>query len=157
MLGYESERRLKNFLVAVGDGERDLENARARLCNIRDFAPNSAFQRLDRDYSGYVTAREICNFLRDNSVYHVSESEAYTLVQFFDSNGDGRLTYQEFIQMVLPCEDNYLRNVTLDRYAVRVGRYDHLPRDIELALTSVIEKEIDLQRRLESLKRDLQL
>jgi Ca2+-binding EF-hand superfamily protein len=157
MLGYESERRLKNFLVAVGDGERDLENARARLCNIRDFAPNSAFQRLDRDYSGYVTAREICNFLRDNSVYHVSESEAYTLVQFFDSNGDGRLTYQEFIQMVLPCEDNYLRNVTLDRYAVRVGRYDHLPRDIELALTSVIEKEIDLQRRLESLKRDMQL
>jgi len=25
MLGYESERRLKNFLVAVGDGERELE------------------------------------------------------------------------------------------------------------------------------------
>ena len=51
MLGYESERRLKNLLVAVGDGERDLEGARQRLCSIRDFAPHSAFQRLDRDYS----------------------------------------------------------------------------------------------------------
>lgn len=28
MLGYESERRLKNLLVAVGDGERDIEAAR---------------------------------------------------------------------------------------------------------------------------------
>jgi len=157
MLGYESERRLKNFLVAVGDGERDLENARARLCNIRDFAPNSAFQRIDRDYCGQIDSRELCNFLRDNSVYHVSESEAHTLIQFFDSNGNGRLSFTEFSQMVLPCEDNFLRNITMDRYAVRVGRYDHLPRDIELALTSVIEKEIDLQRRLESLKRELQV
>ena len=156
MLGYESERRLKNFLVAVGDGERQLEGARARLCSIRDFAPNAAFQRMDRDYSGSVSSREIVNFLRDNSVYHVSESEAHSLVQFFDSNGNGRLSFQEFLQMFLPCEDNFLRNVTLDRPAGRVGRYDHLPRDIELALTAVIEQEIDLQRRLETLKREME-
>lgn len=46
--------------------------------------------------------------------------------------------------MFLPCEDNFLRNVTLDRPSGRVGRYDHLPRDIELAITAVIEGEIDL-------------
>jgi len=59
--------------------------------------------------------------------------------------------------MFLPCEDNFLRNVTLDRPSGRVGRYDHLPRDIELAITAVIELEIDLQRRLEGLKRELEL
>lgn len=59
--------------------------------------------------------------------------------------------------MVLPCEDNFLRNRTLDRPSRHVGRFDHLPRDIELALATVIEKEIDLQRRLESLKRELEL
>ena len=57
--------------------------------------------------------------------------------------------------MLLPCEDNYLRNISLDRPSHRVGRYDHLPRDIEIALTSVIEKEIDMQRRTDILKRDL--
>ena len=155
MLGYESERRLKNFLVAVGDGERNLEFARSRLCNISDFAPHSGFERLDRDASGEITYREICNFLRDNGVYHVAESEAYTLVQFFDNNGNGRLSFQEFLQMLLPCEDNYLRNRTLDRPSRRCGRYDHLPRDIELAIANVIEKEIDLQRTLESHKREL--
>jgi Ca2+-binding EF-hand superfamily protein len=157
MLGYESERRLKNFLVAVGDGERELEHARARLCSIPDFAPHSAFQRIDRDASLQVTGREFANFLRDNQVYHVGENELHTLILFFDSNGNQRLSFQEFLQIVLPCEDNYLRNRTLDRPSRHVGRHDQLPRDIELALAQVIEKEIDLQRRLESLKRELEV
>ena len=58
--------------------------------------------------------------------------------------------------MLLPCEDNLLRNVTIDRPSCRVGRYDFLPRDIEMALATVIEREIDLQRRLEVLKRELE-
>ena len=157
MLGYESERRLKNLLVAVGDGERDLEAARQRLCGIRDFAPLSAFERFDRDMTGSITSYEIVNFLRDNSVFHVSESESFSLVQFFDSNGNNKLSFQEFIQMLLPCENNVLRNITLDRPSRRVTRYDHLPRDIELCLTNIIEKEIDLQRRLEILKRELEV
>jgi hypothetical protein len=58
--------------------------------------------------------------------------------------------------MFLPCEDNLLRNITLDRPACRVGRFDQLPHDIEHALLDVIEKEIDLARRLEVLKHDLE-
>jgi len=77
------------------------------------------------------------------------------LLQFFDCNGNNRLSYQEFIQIFLPCEDNILRNVTLDRPSRRVGSYDSLPRDIELAMTAVIEREIDFARRLEVLKREL--
>ena len=157
MLGYESERRLTNLCVAVGDGERDLEGARQRLCSIRDFAPHSAFERVDRDCSGSVSSVEVINFLRDNSVYHVAEGEAFNLVSFFDSDGNKRLTFQEFLQILLPCEDNLLRNITLDRPSRRVGRFEFLPRDIEIGITTVIEKEIDLQRKLEALKRELEV
>lgn len=59
--------------------------------------------------------------------------------------------------MLLPCEDNLLRNITLDRAAVRVGRFDSLPGDIERALMDVFESEISLQRRLDILKRDLEI
>ena len=59
--------------------------------------------------------------------------------------------------MLLPCEDNLLRNITLDRRPMRVGRYDNLPRDIEIGLTEIIEKELDLQRRQDLLKRDLEI
>ena len=58
---------------------------------------------------------------------------------------------------MLPCEDNVLRNITLDRPACRVGRFDVLPGDIEHGLLDIIEKEIDLQRRLEVLKHDLEV
>ena len=58
--------------------------------------------------------------------------------------------------MLLPCEDKLLREITIDRPATRVGRYDSLPNDIERALLAVIEQEITLQRRQECLKRDLE-
>ena len=51
-LGYESQNYLKNFLVAIGDGEQSLEAVRQRLCRISDFAPHSAFQRFDRNGNG---------------------------------------------------------------------------------------------------------
>jgi len=58
--------------------------------------------------------------------------------------------------MILPCEDNSLRRIAMDRYAQRVGRFDILPRDIENLTSDIINKEIELQRRIESLKRELQ-
>ena len=94
-LGFESERRLKELLVAVGSGEMALESARQRLCNIRDFAPHSAFQRFDRDCNGHVTSLEVLNYLRDQRNFGTSESETYRLVRFFDSDEDGRLSFQE--------------------------------------------------------------
>ena len=157
MLGYVSESKLRNLLVAVGDGERDLEAARQRLCNIRDFALFAAFERINRNASGLVDSVELVNFLRENGVAHVSEGEAYNLICFFDSDGNKRLSFQEFIQIVLPCEDNVLRNITIDRPSVRVGRFDRLPIDIEHAITAVIEKEVNLARTIEGLKRDLEI
>lgn len=80
-------------------------------------------------------------------MFSVSEAECYRLVKYFDSDEDGRLSLSDFIQIVLPCEDNLLRRITQERPVMRVGRYDHLPRDIEQALTDLIERELDLHRR----------
>ena len=37
MLSCETERKLKNYLVAIAEGEIELERLRQRLCEIRDF------------------------------------------------------------------------------------------------------------------------
>ena len=97
MLAFPSEERLKALLIAVGDGERDLEASRSRLCAIRDFALHSAFERVDRDANNNLTSIELVNFLRDNAVVHVTEAEAFDLVRFFDSDGNNKLSFQEFI------------------------------------------------------------
>jgi Ca2+-binding EF-hand superfamily protein len=78
------------------------------------------------------------------------------LVDYFDANGDRVLTYNEFSQILLPCEDNVLRNVTLDRSHKAIDKLDILPGDIAEGITSVFEKEIDFSKRLEELKRELQ-
>jgi len=156
MLGYETERRLKNLLVAIGDGEQILERSRQRLCEIRDFAPESAFQRIDRDANNHISSFEILTYLRENRVY-TTEAECYRLVKFFDSDEDGRLSLQDFVQMLLPCEDNLLRRIVQDRPILRVGRYDYLPRDIETSLVDLMERELDLHRKQETLKGDLEV
>lgn len=93
MLGYESERRLRNFFQAIGDGERALESARQRLCLISDFAPRAAFDRIDRNASQSVSQYELTAFLREQGIYHVSDSEAFSLIQFFDGDGNNRMDF----------------------------------------------------------------
>lgn len=93
MLGYVSESKLKAFLVAIGDGERDTESARQRLSSIRDFGLNAAFERVDRDCSSSVSGREINNFLRDNGVVTVLDSECQALVNYFDNDSNGKLAF----------------------------------------------------------------
>ena len=143
MLGYESERRLRDLLMTISDGEREIEFSRQRLCNIRDFSPHAAFQRIGRDLTDFLTPLELLMFLNDNQVHHVSEQELQQLLRFFDSDEDGRLSYQDFLQIVLPCEDNVLRSIAAERPSHRVGRFDFLPRDIEQALSETLEREID--------------
>lgn len=93
MLSPASEQRLKVLLIAVGDGERDLEATRQRLCSIPDFALHSAFERIDRDVSNFLSTKELLNFLRDNSVFHVTDGEAFNLIKFFDSDGNSKLSF----------------------------------------------------------------
>jgi len=57
--------------------------------------------------------------------------------------------------MFLPCEDNTLRNIAQGRYAFRVGRWDYLPANQEIELSTVLYHEIGLMRRLKSHKEDL--
>lgn len=42
-MGQECDRRLVNLLVAIQEGESDIEACRARLCEIPDFSLNAAF------------------------------------------------------------------------------------------------------------------
>ncbi len=93
MLSYESERRLINLLETLKDIEYAQERRRQSLCSIRDFAPYSAFMRIDRDANEYISHIEILNFLRDNREYTVSELDCYDLLKYFDSDEDGRLSF----------------------------------------------------------------
>lgn len=61
------------------------------------------------------------------------------------------------MQIILPCEDNFLRRDVQNRPSFRVSRYETLPANMELGLCDLLVEEIKLLRRLETLKRELQI
>lgn len=62
-----------------------------------------------------------------------------------------------FQQILLPCEDQYLRETTTLRRSYNVGRYDRLLTSLEKEVTNLFEREINYHVRLEKLKRELNI
>jgi hypothetical protein len=58
---------------------------------------------------------------------------------------------------VLPCEDNTLRHLALNRAPFRVSRWEKLPSDMEYQLNSLMFNEIRFLRKLQDLRQDLAL
>ncbi len=56
---------------------------------------------------------------------------------------------------MLPCENPELRASASQRPTYEVNRFDYLPREVEVAIARLLEHELILLQRTESLKRDL--
>lgn len=154
----EIERKTKNFLVALAEGERGLESARAALCRTFDFVPGDAFSRLNRDNSAGIEVPEIINFLKDNGVTDVENNEAAHLVRYYDTLEKERnniLTVQEFSSIILPCEDNQLREDVLAKEAKEWKDVGRLSTHVEGQIADIFVREVELMRKLEALKRAL--
>ena len=80
---------------------------------------------------------------------HLSEFECNYVVKFFDSSFQGCLNYHDFMQVILPCDEPYLRTKVTQRDAVRLRGHEYLRGDIESELSKLIEMEITFHLRLE--------
>ena len=96
------------------------------------------------------------NFLRDNGIVQFTISDCQKLINFYDSDGTGFLNYQDFLQVVLPCEDLNLRVETANRQFFRISRHEMLPVSMEVALSSLIQHELIVFKQLERLTYDLE-
>ena len=63
---YESDLRLINLLVAIEEGEAEIEASRQKLCAIPDFSLLAAFKIFDHDDDGTITSHEMAKFLQEN-------------------------------------------------------------------------------------------
>jgi len=62
------------------------------------------------------------------------------------------LCYQDFLQVILPCEDNSLRKETCDRPPLNPPLFRYLPRDIEVATATLLEAEMHFFKKMEIYK-----
>jgi Ca2+-binding EF-hand superfamily protein len=108
MLSLQTERQLAQLLSSFADGERAVEVTRQVLSEQLDFSAISLFNHLDSTRLG-ISASDLSEFLIRMRSYS-SFAEAQSVVSSYDANGDGRLNYDEFLQLTLPSTDTYLRD-----------------------------------------------
>ena len=94
-LSIESKEKLKDLFLVLAEGEIQMEKQRQMLAVIKEFEPFAAFKRIDRSDSGFVTAKKLENFLRENGKYDFSKEDLSFLVKYFDQDKDLKLDYHE--------------------------------------------------------------
>lgn len=93
----------------------------------------------------------------DNGVACSYEDAARIITQY-DEDGNGRLNFDEFCQLCLPSTDNALRSYALSKNSAPYApRRTFLSASVEFNLARVFQGEIDYQRAIGSLRRDLNL
>ncbi len=70
------------------------------------------------------------------------------MIRTFDKDGDGYMTYDDFTNMVLSNLKKSLRCEALKRPHSRVGRFEPLSCEIEELLTTILQSEVDLSKRV---------
>lgn len=81
--------------------EESAELLRKRLSRRPKFSVHDAFTTVDADKNGYITREEFKKLLNESKVY-VTDKELQSLVDRYDKNADGRVSYSEFMEELLP-------------------------------------------------------
>jgi hypothetical protein len=133
------------LLLAIGESERQVELMRQILGEQPDFEPYAAYTRLDENRKGKVDEVDLLYFLEGNGI-PVEQAETRAVFHKYDLDEDGLLSYNEFLEMVLPSSDPDLRAVICQRPNDEVRRHEVLSHEIEYALSSLIHLEIKLKK-----------
>jgi Ca2+-binding EF-hand superfamily protein len=124
---------------------------------------------LDRHYRGYLTSSDLKAFLRyillflsflvncriqhkqkidrENGI-EVNEKVIFYVLKHYDRDQDGKLSFKEFLAMVLPLANPELRTEVTQREPYKVGPKEVLPYDVEYTLARVLHREVKCTKNL---------
>jgi Ca2+-binding EF-hand superfamily protein len=64
---------------------------------LKEFEPYAAFQRIDREATGYVNCNKLCHYLKENGYRELKKEDIVYMIRYFDSDGDMRLSFHEYV------------------------------------------------------------
>jgi Ca2+-binding EF-hand superfamily protein len=141
-----SKEILKDLLMKLIEGERDIELNRKFLSEQFTFNPTLLYQSLSKTSSLGITPRDLKDFLEDSKITE-SDEGIYMVVRQYSALQNGRLSLEDFLHFVLPSTDEFL--------AIRASSRSY-PRDLDekvkFHFCTLLKAEISLQVELESLK-----
>ena len=149
MLCIPTQELVVSVLQCHIDGERQVEVVRQVLSELPAFDPYSAFHHIDQSNQGYIAQTDLARFMRDCQ-RPVSEFEASLVAGSWSGLGSRLVSYEDFLNAVLPATHERLRLQAANRQA-----RSNLSFEVIYALCRVIERELDFLVKLEAVKADL--
>ena len=141
-----------SLMHTISHGERLIEIQRAKLCEYSLFHPMTSFIRIDRSHNNLLNPQDIQQFMDDNNYKIPIEYCAY-IIQYYDTDFDGMLDYEDFTQLLLP-EDKKLHTLYhTPIFSIQPNEF--LPYDIEQSIASIINSEFEIHQMVEGLKQKL--
>lgn len=111
------------------------------MANVRDFDSRNLYDRINSNGDQKITADELCAYMTDNFVKGATIENCTEIIAEYDSSGDGSLSYEEFLNMVLPAANQGLRDYCLYGRRVYLHPSRPLPLEITHAAVRIFEKE----------------
>lgn len=142
----ESNVILSELLMKFMHGERDIEYSRKSLSDLYTFNPRSLFNALAKVYRTSITPRDLREFLQENGT-EVSDEDVYLVVRQYSADQNGRLSYEDFLHLVLPSTNELISKLAQNRL------FPESPDEkVNFYFQSLLSSEVKLQRELEDLK-----
>jgi hypothetical protein len=54
------------------------------LAAIKDFEPYASFKRIDREGTGFITAKKLAQFVRENGYREFAKEDFMIMIRYFD-------------------------------------------------------------------------
>jgi hypothetical protein len=155
--GPPVSRFITDLFRTIAIEESDIERMRQELAQTRDFDPRNLFERIDTSKDGNLTGEEIHRFLSENYVKDTTLEECNDIIAEFDSNMDGTMAYDEFLNCFLPAANISLRDYCI--YSKRVASYynqqPNLPVSVSSMAVRILEREKNMCRKRSEVRMDL--
>ena len=147
MRSLGSERLLAELIYQVAGEEQRVESARLAFARTPGLAPSPAYRHIAGEAG--IERSDLTTCLEGMKV-ECREAEIHGIILQYDGDGDGKLSEEEFKQLILPATDLPIRNLALARSVPAV-----LAPEGVAALQKVLQAEITYQQSVERAKFDL--
>eukprot|EP00825_Cyclidium_porcatum_P037438 TRINITY_DN4131_c0_g2_i1.p1 TRINITY_DN4131_c0_g2~~TRINITY_DN4131_c0_g2_i1.p1 ORF type:complete len:464 (+),score=64.82 TRINITY_DN4131_c0_g2_i1:336-1727(+) len=98
---FQTKYLFKKLIRKMIEGEIEAERVRQKLSKRPLFSINDAFTAIDNNDNGFITKQQFKEILNQYGVF-VDQSDLQHLVERYDKDEDGKVSYKEFLQEMTP-------------------------------------------------------
>ena len=134
-----------DLLMNLSEKERQVEIGRQLLCQNLNFDAYQVFSYIDRESKNYINEINLMTLLNKKNKIPCTLEELQFLILLYDENFDSKLSYSEFLNIVLSNNNYELRKSARENICLN-NDISNLPFNIEYSLIKLLQKELDLIR-----------